>query len=128
MQQSQWPKIIIWERNGGEWGGGGIMRNGDGGNGKLHDILTTDGTDGVLRLSLRTHAHCGTTNQSLRKKIFRPDGTILPYSLVHRCIHTFLTDDAASERHCNSSRARWFCHGLTCVALRSWMFGFDAPR
>ena len=117
MQQSQWPKIIIWERNGGEWGGGGIMRNGDGGNGKLHDILTTDGTDGVLRLSLRTHAHCGTTNQSLRKKIFRPDGTILPYSLVHRCIHTFLTDDAASERHCNSSRARWFCHGLTCVAF-----------
>ena len=100
MQQSQWPKIIIWERNGGEWGGGGIMRNGDGGNGKLHDILTTDGTDGVLRLSLRTHAHFGTTNQSLRKKIFRPDGTILPYSLVHRCIHT---------HHSSAGRLRASC-------------------
>ena len=79
MQQNQWPKIIICEREGGEWDGaamqaahlrcgGGIMRNGDGGNGKLHDILTKNGrTDGnVLRLSLHTHAAARTHAHALR--------------------------------------------------------------
>ena len=48
MQQNQWPNIIIREREerrkmgtGGEERSG-IMRIEDGGNGKLHDILTEE--------------------------------------------------------------------------------------
>lgn len=115
MQQNQWPKIIICEREGGEWDGaamqaahlrcgGGIMRNGDGGNGKLHDILTKNGrTDGrtamcsgfhCTRTLLHARARSAEQRISLRKKIAMADGwkegtiLFLPSFYLPQSIHS----------------------------------------